>query len=77
MINIFIICIYYVITRFYLFKWGYNLIFKAYKSVAKTWIKLSYIPVYGEFLFFGLITYEFLKLLIKILWDWADEEGEG
>jgi hypothetical protein len=78
MIDIFIICIYYVVTRFYLFKWGYNLFFKGYhSSVVKTWEKFSYIPIYGEFLFFGLILYEFLKLLVEIYWDWAFEEDEG
>ena len=77
MIDIFIICIYYVATRFYLFKWSYSLIFKGYhSSVAKTWAKVSYIPVCGEFLFFGLMIYEFTKLLIIRFWDWADEENE-
>ena len=77
MYEILIISFYYFLTRFFLFEKIYKFVFSKYdSSVTKTWVRLSYLPLYGEFLAFVAIAGPILTGLVEIMWNLTFVEEE-
>ena len=76
MYNILIVSFYYFLTRFYLFEKIYKFVFSNDIRVTKTWVRLSYIPLYGEFLAYVAIAEPILTRLTEIMWNFFFVEKE-
>jgi hypothetical protein len=76
MYEILIISFYYFLTRFYLFEKIYKFVFSKDIGVAKTWVRLSYVPIYGEILAFAAIVGPLLLRLSEIMWNFFFVEDE-